>query len=193
MKEGDHFMLASLLKREVRDAEGREVGHLEDLAVDLASRPPVATDLAVHLDWTDRVGDVLLPRAVEDIALLLPWEELEAIEPEALYLKHVHPEFPVVSSQGKVLLRRDILNKQIVDEEGNRLQRVDAVILRREGILLFLEGLQVGTEWFPAGKRLQNLVGRLRRRYQRAGEVNVIPYEAILRVDEEAIVIGVRS
>jgi len=187
--EEDSFMLASLLKREVRDAEGREVGHLEDLAFDLSSRPPVATDLAVHLEWTDRVGDILLPRPVEDIVLLLPWEELESIQPDAVNLKHPHPDFPVVSSQGKLFLRRDILNKQMVDEEGNRLHRVDAVILRREGILLFLEGLQVGTEWFPAGKRVQNLVRRLRRRYQRAGEVNVIPYEAILRVDEETIII----
>ncbi len=186
-------MLASLLKREVRDAEDREIGHLEDLAFDLSARPPVSTDIAVHLAWTDRIGDMLLPRPVEDIVLLLPWSELESIEEEAVYLRHAHPDFEVISSEGKVLVRRDILNKQMVDEEGNRLHRVDAVILRREGVLLFLEGLQVGTEWFPAGKRLQRLVGKLRRRYNRAEEVNVIPYEAILRVDDEAILIGVRS
>lgn len=182
-------MLASLLKREVRDAEEREIGHLEDLAFDLSSRPPVATDLAVHLEWTDRIGNLLLPRPVEDIVLLLPWSELESLQEEAFYLRHTHPDFEVVSCEGKVLARRDILNKQIVDEEGNRLQRVDAVILKREGILLFLEGLQVGMEWFPAGKRIQKLVNRLRRRYNRSGEVNIIPYEAILRVDEESVVI----
>ena len=191
MKEDDHFMLASLLKRGVRDAEDREVGHLEDLAFDMGASPPVATGIAVHLAWTDRIGNLLLPRPVEDIVLLLPWEELESIDDEAFRLRHAHPDFEVVSSEGRLLLRRDVLNKQIVDEEGNRLQRVDAVILKREGILLFLEGLQVGTEWFPAGKRLQKLVGRLRRRYNRAGEVNVIPYEAILSVDEEAVVIRV--
>ena len=184
-------MLMSLLKREVRDAEDREVGHLEDLAFDLDARPPVATDLAVHLEWTDRIGGMLLPRPVEDIVLLLPWSELESIGDEAAYLRHAHPDFEVVSSEGKLLVRRDILNKQIVDEEGNRLHRVDAVILKREGILLFLEGLQVGTEWLPTGKRLQGLIGRLRRRYNRSEEVNVIPYEAILHVDDEAVVIRI--
>lgn len=184
-------MLASLLKREVRDAEDREIGHLEDLAFDLDARPPVATDLAVHLEWTDRIGDMLLPRPVEDIVLLLPWSELESIGDEAVYLRHAHPDFAVASSEGKVLVRRDILNKQIVDEEGNRLHRVDAVILKKEGILLFLEGLQVGTEWFPTGKRLQGLVGSLRRHYNRVEELNVIPYEAILRVDDEAVVIRI--
>lgn len=191
MEEGP-FMLSSILRKEVRDAEGREVGHLEDLAFDLSSRPPVATHLAVHLEWTDRVGNLLLPRPVEDIVLLLPWSELESMTDEALYLRHSHPDFEVVSCEGKVLARRDILNKQLVDEEGNRLQRVDAVILKREGVLLFLEGLQVGMEWFPTGRRIQKLVRRLRRRYQRKGEANIIPYEAILRVDEESIVIGVR-
>ncbi len=186
-------MLSSILRKEVRDAEGREVGHLEDLAFDLSSSPPVATHLAVHLDWTDRIGNLLLPRPVEEIVLLLPWSELETIREEALYLRHTHPHFEVVSCEGKVLARRDILNKQLIDEEGNRLHRVDAVILKREGILLFLEGLQVGMEWFPTGKRVQKLVQRLRRRYRRAGEVNVIPYEAILRIDDEAIVIGIRS
>ncbi len=192
MEEGS-FMLSSIIKKEVRDTDGRKVGHLEDLAFDLSARPPVATHLAVHLEWTDRVGEILLPRPVEDIVLLLPWSELESIEEDALYLNQAHPDFEVVSCEGKTLARRDLLNKQIVDEEGNRLQRVDAVILRREGILLIFEGLQVGMEWFPTGKRVQKLVRRLRKRYRRAGEVNVIPYEAILRVEEEAIVIGVRS
>ncbi|MDI7253248.1 MAG: PRC-barrel domain-containing protein, partial [Actinomycetota bacterium] len=63
MEEGS-FMLSSILRKEVRDAEGREVGHLEDLAFDLSSSPPVATHLAVHLDWTDRIGNLLLPRPV---------------------------------------------------------------------------------------------------------------------------------
>lgn len=188
MEEGQVY-LASLLRREVRDAKDREVGHVEDLAFDLAARPPVATDIAVHLQWTDRIGDLLLPRPVEDIVLLMPWSEVEAIEPEAVCLRHEHPGFEVASSEGKLLLRRDVLNKQMVDTEGNRLQRVDAVILKPEGVLLFLEGLQVGTEWFPPGRRMERIVGKLRRRYNRAGEENIIPYEAIVRVDEGELVI----
>lgn len=182
-------MLVSLLKREVRDAEDREIGHLEDLVFDLSAKPPVATDIAVHLEWTDRIGDLVLPRPVEDIVLLFPWSEVESLEPEAVYLGKPHPMFEVVSSEGKVFARRDILNKQMVDEEGNRLQRVDAVILKLEGILLFLEGLQVGMEWFPPGRRMERVIGKLRRRYNRPEEANIIPFEAILRVDEESLVI----
>ncbi|MBN2026683.1 MAG: hypothetical protein JW854_08010 [Actinobacteria bacterium] len=183
------FSLISFIKREVRDAEDREVGHVQDMALDMGSQPPVVTDLAVHLQWTDRIGDLILPRPTEDIVLLLPWTEVDLLEPEILYLREPHPLFQVVSSKGKVFARRDILNKQITDEEGNRLHRVDDVLMRQEGVLLFLEGLQVGTEWLPAGGRIGRLVNRLRSRYNHPGETNVIPYEAILRVDEEALVI----
>jgi len=151
LNQENTFSLSSLLKREVRDAEERDIGHIQDLSVDLGSQPPVVSELAVHLQWTDRIGDLVLPRPVEDIILLLPWSEVESLEPEALLLRNPHPSFEVVSSAGKVLARRDILNKQIVDEEGHRLHRVDDVLMRREGVLLFLEGLQVGTEWLPAG------------------------------------------
>lgn len=188
-EEEDTFSLSSLLKREVRDADDRDIGHVEDISVDLASGPPVVSDLAVHLQWTDRIGDLFLPRPVEDIVLLLPWDEVESLEPEVLYVRNAHPRFEVVSSENKILVRRDVLNKQILDEEGTRLHRVDDVLMRQEGVLLFLEGLQVGTEWLPAGGRMGRLVNRLRKRYNRPGETNVIPYEAIVRVDEEALVI----
>lgn len=189
MKDEDALCLISLLKREVRDADDREIGHVQDLAVDMEARPPVASHLAVHLDWTDRIGDIVLPRPVEDIVLLLPWSEVRSLEPDALSLAAPHPFFEAVSSAGRILARRDILNKQVVDEVGNRLHRVDHVLMRREGVLLFLEGLQVGTEWLPADSRVGRLVSKLRRRYNRPGEVNIIPYEAILRVDEEAVAI----
>ncbi len=189
MNEEDAFPLTSILKREVRDAEDREVGHIQDLALDMTSKPPVVSELAVHLDWTDRIGELILPRPTEDIVLLLPWSEVESLDREELYLRHPHPMFEVRSSADKIFARRDILNKQIVDEEGARLHRVDDVLIRREGVLVFLEGLQVGTEWLPAGSRIGKLVSVLRRRYNRPDETNIIPYEAILRVDEEVLVI----
>ncbi|MDY6794855.1 MAG: hypothetical protein SWK76_06200 [Actinomycetota bacterium] len=189
MNEENVFPLTFLLKRDVRDAEEREVGHIEDLALDMAARPPAVCDLAVHLKWTDRIGELILPRPTEDIVLLLPWSQVESLEPDDLYLKHSHPLFQVNSSANKIFARRDILNKQIVDEEGNRLHRVDDVLMRQEGVMLFLEGLQVGTEWLPAGGRMGKLVGKLRRRYNRPGDTNIIPFEAISRVDEEVLVI----
>ncbi len=195
MVGGEFINLLSLVKREVCDSRSRLIGHLQDLAVELRESPPRITDIAVHLGWTDKVGDIHLPRPVEGITLLLPWSEVETWDPEAFHLRSEHPDFPVRSSEGKVLLRRDVLNKQILDEEGNRLHRVDDVLLRREGLLLFLEGLQVGAEWLPLGKRFNEILARLRKRYGRGRAENgaqLVPYQAIVRIDEEAIVIRSR-
>jgi sporulation protein YlmC with PRC-barrel domain len=189
LNEGEMLPITDLLKREVRDVEDRGVGHIEDMSLDLLSRPPIVSGLAVHLGWTDRVGPIALPRPVEDIVLLMPWSEVEGLDEDKLWLRQPHSDFQAISSAEKTLIRRDILNKQIVDEEGNRLHRVDDVLLRREGLLFFLEGLQVGTEWLPAGGRVGKLVNRLRRRYNRPGETNIIPYEAILHVDQDALII----
>jgi sporulation protein YlmC with PRC-barrel domain len=189
LNEGDMLPISDLLKREVRDSEDREVGHLEDLCLDLRAQPPAVTGLAVHLGWTDKVGPIVLPRPVEDIVMLMPWSEVEGWDEDQLWLRHPHSEFQAISSAEKTLVRRDILNKQIVDEEGNRLHRVDDVLLRREDLVFFLEGLQVGTEWLPAGSRVGKLVNRLRRRYDRPGEMNIIPYEAIMHVDADILVI----
>ncbi|MEJ5186569.1 MAG: hypothetical protein WHT46_05760 [Candidatus Geothermincolales bacterium] len=187
--------LLSLVKRQVFDSEANDIGHVQDLAVDLEGSPPRITDLAVHLSWTDRVGDILLPRAVEDIVLLIPWSEVQSWDHEGFRLGSPHPDLPVNSAEGKVLLRRDLLNKQILDEEGNRLHRVDDVLLRREGMLLLLEGLQVGAEWLPLGGKFNDLLSRLKKKYGREhdeGEAKLVPYQAILRVDEEAITIRSR-
>ncbi|MFW6114062.1 MAG: hypothetical protein ACOC78_03965 [Actinomycetota bacterium] len=189
MNEENVFPLSFLLKRDVRDAREHEVGYIEDLALDMTVRPPAVSGVAVHLKWTDRIGELVLPRPTEEIVLLLPWSEVESLDPEDLYLTHAHPFFQVSDSLDKVFARRDILNKQIVDEEGNRLHRVDDVLMRQEGVLLFLEGLQVGTEWLPAGGRMGKLIGRLRRRYNRPGDTNIIPFEAIMRVDEDTLII----
>ncbi len=50
-------------------------------------------------------------------------------------------------------------------------------------------GCRWGRNGFPPGSSIGRLVSKLRRRYNREGETNIIPYEAILRVDEEVLVI----
>lgn len=193
MEEGELIGLGDLLRTKLYDSEGANIGHLHDMAIDLAQSPPPVTYLGIHVRWTDRFAGIELVRPVEDIAFLVPWAEIASQEEDSLHLRSQRSELPAVSAEGKLLTRRDILNKQMVDQEGRRLQRVDEVIMRRKQGRLFLEGLMVGTEWFPPGGRMGKLVNRLRRRYNRTEEMNIIPYEAIVYVDPDAVVIGSRA
>ncbi len=182
--------LTDLIKMKVYDEEGTHVGHLQDLALEGDLSSPYASFIAVHLHWTDQVGEVELGRPVEDIVLLIPWSCVVSLEENSVHLDGRHPEFPVETARGKVMLRRDVLNKQMVDEEGSRLQRVDEVLISREGKALRVAGLKVSRSWFSSGSSLQALMEKLKQEYDLRGEADMIPWEAVRRVDGEAIVIG---
>jgi sporulation protein YlmC with PRC-barrel domain len=148
LEEGELLSLRDLIKLKVIDGEGVNIGHLQDLALDDDLESPYLSFLGVHLHWVDRVGEVELCRPVEDIVLLLPWSQVAGLGENDIRLECAHPDFPVSTARGKVLLRRDVLNKQMLDAEGNRIQRVDDVLIEREGKTLKPAGLKVATGWF---------------------------------------------
>ncbi len=191
MEEGDLIELDDLIKTKLYDAEAKKIGHLHDLAIDLEAERPVVTHLGAHLDWTDQVGGIELVRPVEDIVFLIPWSEIASEDEEGLHLASIHPNFPAASTKGRMLARRDLLNKQMVDEEGNRLQRVDNVLLEKVGRMLYLVGIEVGLGWLPASATMEKILARLRKRHGGKPDLNLIPWEAIARIDEDQVVIRV--
>jgi sporulation protein YlmC with PRC-barrel domain len=190
LEEGELIELSDLIKVKVFDDEKVHIGHLQDLAIDDDLESSFVSYLGVHLLWMDRVGEVELVRPVEDIVLLLPWSQVAGIDEDVIHLEGVHPDFPIETARGKTLIRRDVLNKQILDEAGNRIQRVDDVLLEREGKTLKLAGLKVATGWFSSGSSMQGMLDRLRSRHDSRHDVEMIPWEAVLRVDDNGIIIA---
>ncbi len=191
LEEGELIEFSDLIKIKVFDGEGVNIGHLQDLAMDDDLESPYLSLLGVHLHWMDRVGEVELCRPVEDIVLLLPWSQVAGLGENDIHLEGVHPDFPVESARGKILLRRDVLNKQMLDAEGNRIQRVDDVLIEREGKTLKVAGLKVATGWFSSGPAVQGMLEKLRAVHGSRHDVEMIPWEAVRRVDDSGIVIGV--
>ncbi len=190
-EEGELVELDDLIKTKLFDAQGSRVGHLHDLAIDLEAERPCVSHLGAHLEWTDQVGGIELVRPVEDIVFLIPWSEVVEEDEDGLHLASIHPAFPAASTKGRVLARRDLLNKQMVDEEGNRLQRVDNVLLEKVGRTLYLVGIEMGLGWLPASATMEKILARLRKRHGAKPDLDLIPWEAIARVDEDQVVITV--
>ncbi|MHB8780972.1 MAG: hypothetical protein ACYC55_06275 [Candidatus Geothermincolia bacterium] len=189
MEEGDLIELGDLIKTRLYDSGGMAIGHLHDLALDLGSHPPAVSHIGAHLNWTDQVADLELVRPVENIVLLIPWSELASEDEEGMRLRSSHPALPAETARGKLLARRDLLNKQMVDEEGNRLQRVDEVLLTKRDLELTLAGLRVSMGWLPASSAMEKVIARLRQKHGRQPDESLIPWDAILRVDPEQVVI----
>lgn len=190
-EEGELLEIDDLIKTKLYDAQGSRIGHLHDLALDLEAERPLVTHLGAHLEWTDQVGGIELVRPVEDIVFLIPWSEVAREDEVGLHLSSAHPSFPAASTKGRILVRRDLLNKQMVDEEGNRLQRVDNVLLEKVGRTLYLVGIEVGLGWLPASATMEKILARLRKRHGSKPDLDLIPWEAIARVDEDQVVIAV--
>lgn len=189
MEDGDLVSFSDLVKVKVFDGEGQHVGHLQDLAVENLSSPDVDY-LGAHVFWTDRVGDVELARPAEDIVLLLPWSQVLSFDEDGFRLAGTHPDFPVVTAEGRLLLRADLLDKQMLDAEGNRIQRVDDIYIEITGNKLKVIGLEVSRGLLLGSSTLRRFVDGLRKKYGHTRQVEMIPLEAVLRVDEEAIVVG---
>jgi sporulation protein YlmC with PRC-barrel domain len=189
LEEGERVGFRDLIKVKVRDGEGKHIGHVQEMALDSRESPRISY-LGIHLLWTDRVGEVQLVRSAEDLVVLVPWDEVATLSEDEVTLRSAHPAFPVRSAAGKLLVRRDILDKQMVDPEGTRIQRVDDVQLTAEGKRLTIAGLEVSKGMLMTSSALRRYMDRLRKKHAGKHDYEVIPWEAVVRIEPDSIVIG---
>ena len=132
--------LSDVLGTTVIGPGGERVGKVDDLAVSLADAHPRVTQLAVDGRW-------------------YPWSAVQAFESE-IRLRHTSS----VESQRGLLLRRHVLDSQIVDLDGKRLRRVGDVELVEDAGELRLVAVDVGTGAVARRLGLRALARRLSSR-----------------------------
>ncbi len=127
------MLLSRVTGQQVYTPDGRTVGRL--------------TDLTVRLDSTQTVERLVI-RLPDHRAALLPWAAVDHFTGERVVVG-TRPvavdtaNLPLESDE--LLLKRDVLDTQIVDVSGQRLARVADVVLRRTpGGRLELLGVEVG-------------------------------------------------
>jgi sporulation protein YlmC with PRC-barrel domain len=190
LEEGELVNFSDFLKVKVYDGNSMHIGHVQDMGIERNLSMPVVCHLGVHLLWTDKVGEIELVRPVEDIVVLCDWSNIASFDDDGFRLRRLHPDFDVASASGKWLIRGDILNKQMLDSSGNRIQRVDDVMLRVEAGNLRIVGLQVSKGLLWTSSRLRNYIAELRRKHSGRQDPDIIPWEAVESIGEEAVVIG---
>lgn len=132
------IFLSALLRQGVFDLDGRRLGTLKDVCVSLSEAFPIVTALVVSQpsltmnDW------------------IVPWSQVENLEEEGrIYLTVKQPQVDAyVPYPEEILLKRDILDKQIVDTQGFRVVKVNDLKLaqvkgtaRLIGVDISLSGL----------------------------------------------------
>jgi magnesium transporter len=107
--------LSSLIGRPVRDQGGDPIGTLADLIVAVGERYPPVTGL---VSATDRRQ------------IFLPWSSVESVDAGGARLKTSMLNIAKFSQRpNEILLKADLMDKQIVDIDGRRVVRVNDLSL----------------------------------------------------------------
>ena len=109
------IFLSALLRKHIYDIEGHKVGVLRDVCVSLYETFPTVTALVITTSTLPGNNDIVVPCSQVDnieepkIYLNVKQERLASYEPHA----------------DELLLKRDLLDKQIVDTQGFRVVKVN--------------------------------------------------------------------
>ena len=109
------IFLSTLLRQQVCDLEGRRLGTLKDVCVSPNETFPAVTAL------------VISQSNLSNTTLIIPWFQVDNLEAEQkIYLTVTQSRLEVYTPRpDEILLKRDILDKQIVDTQGFRVVKVN--------------------------------------------------------------------
>src|SRR5205807_1735172 len=106
--------LSTLLRKSIYDIEGRRLGVRKDVYVSLNETFPAVTALVVA---TSTLGNS---------DMIIPWSQVDNLEESQIYLTVKQSRIASYTPHpDELLLRRDLLDKQIVDTQGFRVVKVN--------------------------------------------------------------------
>ena len=122
--------LSQAIGRPVRDVNDEEMGEVADLIVALGGRYPPVTGLVVK---TDRRR------------IFVPWTSVESLDTTGAKLRTATIDIGKFQQRpDEILLRADLMDKQIVDIDGRKVVRVNDLRLDEVGGALHLVAVDVG-------------------------------------------------
>src|SRR5436190_13120215 len=105
------IFLSALLRQHIYDIEGHKVGVLRDVCVSLNETFPAVTALVVITSTIPGNNDIVVP-----------WSQVDNIEDPKIYLTVKQQRIASYAPHAdELLLKRDLLDKQIVDTQGFRV------------------------------------------------------------------------
>jgi sporulation protein YlmC with PRC-barrel domain len=172
-----------LLHKPVVDRDGQAVGALLDVSagpIGQMHRPPCVRNLVVRPQRSQRQASV----KHNGNPLVLPWEIVASVEPRFIRLRQSALDLDGAAlDASEVLLREHIMDQQIVDCRGLKLQRVNDITMGFADGTLCLWGMDTGARGFLTrlGYRW-GLLLLLRPVYERL-RYRVIQWDCVDRVD----------
>jgi magnesium transporter len=109
------IFLSTLLRQSIYDIEGQRLGVLRDVCVSLNETFPAVTALVIATSTLPGYRDIIIP-----------WSQVDNLEEAKIYLTVKQQRIASYTPHtDELLLRRDLLDKQIVDTQGFRVVKVN--------------------------------------------------------------------
>jgi len=122
--------LSQVIGRPVRDMNGESIGKVADLIVAVGERYPPVTGLVIKTDGRQ---------------IFLPWSSVSSLDTDGARLKTSTLDINKFHQrENEILLKQDLLDKQIVDIDGRRVVRVNDVSLDEISGSMRLVAVDVG-------------------------------------------------
>jgi magnesium transporter len=171
------FYLTEILGSPVYDSSGLKIGKVHELAVALGAQPP-------------RVKTLLLDHAKNQAALAVSIDDVSTLAPGEIRLKILKDEIPEFQpDEGLLLLKKDLLDQQIIDVHGRKVVRVNDLSLEPRAVnhhseLLVWEvdvGLRGAMRRLLSGALPRAVLGRLMAHLK----TTTIPWEVVNLIEAD--------
>ena len=131
--------LSEFLGLSVFDSSGTKVGRVSELAAQPGTHPP-------------RVSKILLRNGKGTTGRAVSWSEIDSIEPDRIRLRVSQERLGASpSDESFLMLRKDLLDQQIIDINGRKVVRVNDLLLEKrsgaEGLELLLPAVDIGLDF----------------------------------------------
>jgi len=170
--------LSGVTGRPVRDGQGEPIGKVDDLIVAVGDRYPPVTGLVI-----------LAARR----RIFLPWTAVESLDGGGLLLHTRTLDIGVFHQRpNEILLRKDLLDRQIVDIDGRRVVRVNDLRLDEVAGSLRLVAVDVGAAGLMRRLGFEGPFRTLARRAGRAMPERYIDWEDVDPVESSIASVKLR-
>lgn len=134
-RPASHYLSNLLAQKVLSSAGGSVLGKVRDLVIDLDAPQPEVVTLIYRRLWSTELW-------------CLPWKDVDQVDESGIILKPA-PRFPVLLSEhplspSQVRLKEFLLDKQIVDVDGAKVERVNDLQFISSNGKLLLATVDVG-------------------------------------------------
>ncbi len=158
------FYFSLILDKPIKDEQGNRIGKVVDMATHLGENfPPIDSIIQRGKNREHRIK----------------WGIVKHIDHEGVIIKGKNIKLPPYKEEKEILLKRDILDKQIVDINGHRVVRVNDIQLNLVDGILRLAGVDIGTAGLLRRLGFLDVTEKITQILKIKTPTNIIPWDKV--------------